>query len=69
MNGYKAFYKGKEKEVFATYAIMSKEEGGLFWSNSQGWASKHECDEFTEEEKETFNLPMNGEWITLEKDE
>jgi|TARA_R100000995_G_scaffold7070_1_gene3149 hypothetical protein len=44
------------------YVIINDE--GLWWSNADGW-----CDNtrslFTQEETETFNLPIGGEWIKL----
>ena len=44
------------------YYIENKE--GLWWSNTDGW-----CDNtrslFNQNEKETFNLPMGGEWKEL----
>lgn len=44
------------------YVIMN--EQGLWWSNTDGW-----CDNtrslFTQEERETLNLPIGGEWIKL----
>jgi hypothetical protein len=45
-----------------TYFIMCTENNELFWSNEFGWSDRDDRDEYTKEEKESFNLPMGGEW-------
>jgi hypothetical protein len=35
----------------------------LYWNNEFGWGSPEEATTFTLEERNTFNLPMNGKWI------
>jgi hypothetical protein len=34
----------------------------LFWSNNVGWVDYFSCTQFTEGEKECFNLPVDGVW-------
>jgi len=34
----------------------------LYWNNQWGWVNQSEADFFSEEEKNTFNLPMNSYW-------
>lgn len=36
-----------------------------FWSNEDGWADLASATRFTEKEKETLRLPMDGSWLTL----
>lgn len=37
----------------------------LWWNNAQGWVHKTQADYFTPQEKETMNLPANGEWVKI----
>jgi hypothetical protein len=34
----------------------------LYWSEDVGWTWKEMSDTFTEDEKQSVNLPMNSEW-------
>lgn len=36
-----------------------------YWSNEDGWGFKSTATVFTEEEKNTLNLPMEGEWVEI----
>ena len=46
------------------YIITNKKDCDLAWSNSHGWCDEA-FDTFTEEERETLNLPMDGEWTLV----
>jgi len=37
----------------------------LYWNNKYGWVNQSEVDIFSEEEKNIFNLPINGYWEKL----
>jgi len=41
------------------YYIQNQE--GLWWSNTDGWCNNTPS-LFNQNEKETFNLPIGGEW-------
>lgn len=45
------------------YLIRNENNSEDFWSNDLGWCSRESADIFCEEEKENFNLPINGEWV------
>ena len=34
----------------------------LYWNNQWGWVNQSEADLFSEEEKNKFDLPINGYW-------
>lgn len=44
------------------YVIQNITDKTLFWSNDWGWVDWPNCDIFTEVEKSTFNLPIEGKW-------
>lgn len=44
------------------YAIYHKKDQNLAWSNEFGWVDTQTFDIFTEEEKQTISLPIEGEW-------
>lgn len=35
----------------------------LFWSNQDGWVEEGEADKFTDDEKASLNLPIEGQWV------
>ena len=39
-------------------------DGELFWNNNQGWTSLDDANVFTNNERQQFNLPMGGAWIS-----
>ena len=45
------------------YLIRSKDAPADYWSNKLGWTAIGLADQFTEAEKNTLNLPMDGEWV------
>jgi hypothetical protein len=49
------------------YAILHYDAEGeqLFWSNDFGWGNYDGCDKFSEKETEEYNLPIDGEWVTV----
>jgi hypothetical protein len=34
----------------------------LYWNNTQGWVDRDSATQFSQEERETLNLPMGGMW-------
>lgn len=40
----------------------------LYWSNTFGWTDAADADTFTEEEQDTLDLPMDGEWLDTAAD-
>jgi len=47
------------------FAIQSKIDRQLFWSNDEGWTDSDNFEVFTLEESQTFNLPIDGEFIRI----
>jgi hypothetical protein len=39
------------------------QDGVLYWSNEHGFTTVDLADVFTDKEKETLNLPVDGEWV------
>ena len=52
-------------KVWLGYMIVSYDDGTvLYWSNEQGWCEdRAQGDVFTEEERYTVSLPLDGDWI------
>jgi len=50
--------------VSRTYRIRCIEniEEQLYWSNDDGWVDADSATVFTQEERDTLNLPMSGVW-------
>lgn len=44
------------------YRIIST-DCKAFWSNADGWVGLYGSDIFTEKERETLNLPIDGCWV------
>lgn len=44
------------------YAIRNVNDTGLAWSNEFGWVDNESYDLFTQDERDTLNLPIEGEW-------
>ena len=36
----------------------------LWWSNEFGWTGTEDADVFTQEQRDEFNLPLGGEWVS-----
>ena len=53
--------KGKRKAMAWIIVSDADEDEELAWSNTWGWASE-DYDTFTDEERNTLNLPMGGHW-------
>jgi len=51
------------------FMIVNENDNGLFWSNTYGWIDNDdnttELAIFSKEEKEIFNLPIEGKWFKL----
>jgi hypothetical protein len=43
------------------WIIVCVKDANLCWSNSWGWCSET-YDTFTQEERETLDLPIDGQW-------
>lgn len=46
-----------------SWMIVNAKDNNTFWSNDTGWCNYYDADTFTTEQKESLNLPMEGEWI------
>jgi hypothetical protein len=46
------------------WIIQNKNDSELAWSNSWGWCSDS-YETFSDTEKETLSLPIEGEWIEV----
>ena len=44
------------------YVIVNKNDDQLFWSNEFGWVGTEYEDHFTEYERNTLSLPLDGVW-------
>lgn len=47
------------------YVIRNVNDAGLAWSNTFGWVDNDTYDVFSEAEKATLNLPIEGRWVEL----
>lgn len=47
------------------FVVINKDNQHEFWSNEFGWTDFEEADYFTEDEKQDYNAPLGGEWISL----
>lgn len=46
------------------YIIQAQSDNDLLWSNEFGWVDEmNQADKFTEKEKESLHLPIEGQWI------
>ncbi len=45
-----------------TEYVIFNNKINLFWSNKIGWVDYFSCTQFTADEKECFNLPIDGTW-------
>ena len=43
------------------WIIVNRNDETLCWSNQHGWTDEL-YDTFSDEERETLNLPLEGEW-------
>lgn len=46
------------------YMIVCTKRPWLYWSNESGWIGVDFADEFSEQERNSLNLPVGGEWET-----
>ena len=44
---------------------IKNELTGLYWSNTMGWVDKLNATLFSEKEKNTLNLPIDGRWVLI----
>jgi hypothetical protein len=44
------------------YVIRNEDDDQLFWSNEFGWVEAGSEDFYTQEERDTLNLPHQGVW-------
>ena len=47
------------------FAIKNIKDNNDFWSNVDGWVDTPTFDLFTLHERDTLNLPIDGEWVTI----
>ena len=43
--------------------IIKCENDNLFWNNQLGWVDYSSSDIFNQQEKNTLNLPVEGQWV------
>lgn len=48
------------------YAIRNTEDPSEWWSNEYGWTTQQLRDTFSQRERATLNLPMEGEWMEID---
>ncbi len=53
--------------VIASNTEVDDDNRPLYWENGQGWTNLHQADEFTEEERNSLNLPIDGKWMELKR--
>lgn len=46
------------------WIVENKTDRELAWSNTYGWCTET-FDTFTDEERETLNTPIDGEWVQV----
>jgi hypothetical protein len=49
------------------FVIRSDADAELYWNNATGYADLASADAFTEKEAQRYNLPIEGEWVRLDK--
>ena len=47
------------------YAIYNKNDDQLFWNNELGWVDTSLETKFSQEERDTLNLPIEGVWYQI----
>lgn len=47
------------------YIIKSE---GVYWNNNDGWVDRPSATVFSKEERGKLNLPIAGDWVSLEDD-
>lgn len=45
--------------------VVKNKEAEEYWSNIHGWTDISEATRFTENEAKEYNLPTDGEWVSL----
>lgn len=60
--GYAIHHIGTPKLAFRGHPSYG---ASVWWNNADGWTHKTQSDYFTPQEKETLNLPLNGEWVEI----
>jgi hypothetical protein len=55
---------GRAKMVKA-YMIQNNIDTDLYWSNENGYVDKQFATMFSPEEKEKYNLPVEGHWFGI----
>jgi len=45
--------------------IIENTIDGTLWSNAVGWVDLESCDFFSDQERATLNLPLEGQWREL----
>ena len=43
--------------------IIKCKNDNLFWNNQLGWVDYSSSDIFNQQEKNTLNLPVEGQWV------
>lgn len=62
MGQFLEVFRGTETLPANVWMIVNTEDRNLFWSNEDGWVEYYSADSFNDDEKDTLNLPLEGEW-------
>lgn len=60
--GYAIHLQGTPKLAFKGHPSYG---ASVWWNNADGWTHKTQADYFTPQEKDTLNLPLDGEWVEI----
>lgn len=45
--------------------IRNVNDDDLYWNNAIGWVDAGSADQFSDQEREELNLPLEGKWLSL----
>lgn len=51
--------------ILDAYVVENNNDNSLLWSNAWGWTDGDDFDVFTFDQKEDFDLPVEGKWMQL----
>ena len=68
VKGLAADWDDGQADAPRPWAIELREHPGepVFWNNQDGWGDADNADRFTDAEKQTLNLPIDGAWVRME---
>lgn len=54
-----------QKRAVKTQRIQCINDDKLFWSSADGWVGMDSADTFSERDKQTLSLPIDGRWVEI----